>query len=183
LPEKEEGLYLNREEKEIFVADMKNRLQKSRATFLVDYQGLDVEAMNLLRKELKKSDTEFQVVKNRLLRLASQDTHNASLEEYFVGPCALAINYEDAVAPAKAMIDQGKVSKNLTIKAGQIAGKAMDLEGIKRLAALPSRDVLLAQVLSAMQAVPTSLVRALSGVVVNLLNVLKAIESQKTEEG
>jgi large subunit ribosomal protein L10 len=183
LPEKEGGLSLNRREKEILVADMKNRLQKSLATFIVDYQGLDVEAMNSLRKELKKSDTEFQVVKNRLLKLASQDTHNASVEEYFEGPCALAINYEDAVTPAKVLIDQSKVSKNLTIKAGQIAGKAMDLEGIKKLAELPSRDVLLAQVLSAMQAVPTSLVRALSGVIVNMLNVLKAIESQKTEKG
>ena len=63
---------MNKEEKEIFVAGMKDRLQRAQATFLVDYQGLNVEAMNRVRRELKKTDTEFQVVKNRLLRLASQ---------------------------------------------------------------------------------------------------------------
>ena len=174
---------MNKQEKEIFIADMKIRLQRARATFLVDYQGLDVEAMNRLRRGLKNSDIEFQVVKNRLLRLASQDTDTALIQEHFVGPCALAITYEDAVTPAKILVDQNKEMKQLKIKVGQIAGKVIDLEQIKRLAELPGRDVLLAQVLSAMQAVPTSLVRALNGVVVNLLNVLKAIEGEKSKKG
>ena len=68
------------------------------------------------------------------------------------------------------------------IKAGQIAGKVVDPEGVKRLAELPGREVLLSQVLAVMQAVPTSFVRVLNGVVVNLLNVVKAIEKQKDEE-
>jgi large subunit ribosomal protein L10 len=162
---------------------MNSRLQKAQATFLVDYQGLDVEALNSLRQELRKSNTEFQVVKNRLLKLASQDTETGSLREQFVGPCALAITYDDVVAPAKALVDQGTKHKKLDIKVGQIGGKPIDAEGIKRLADLPSRDVLLAQVLSAMQAVPASFVRALNGIVLNLLNVIKAIESQKSETG
>jgi large subunit ribosomal protein L10 len=174
---------LEKKTKERFVADMKSRLGKAKATFLVDYQGLNVDAMNNLRKELRKSDAEFQVVKNRLLKLASQDTETASLTEHFVGPCALAITYEDAVKPAKILVDQSKISKHLKIKAGQIGGKVIDFEAVKRLAELPSREVLLAQVFSAMQAVPTSLVRALNGVMVNLLNVLKAIENQKGEAG
>ena len=115
--------------------------------------------------------------------MASQDTETVSIKEHFVGPCALAITYTDAVAPAKVLVDQSKESKHLTIKAGQIAGKAINLEGIKRLAELPGRDMLLGQVLSAMHAVPTSLVRVLNGITINLLNVLKAIESQKDEEG
>ena len=172
---------MNRKEKEIFVADMNSRLQKAQATFLVDYQGLNVEAMNALRTELRQSQTEFQVVKNRLLILASQNTHTASLKERFVGPCALAIAYEDIVAPAKALVDQSKKNNKLEIKAGQIDGKVMDAEGIKKLADLPSRDVLLAQVLSTMQAVPASFVRALNGIILNLLYVLKAVESQKSE--
>jgi large subunit ribosomal protein L10 len=174
---------LNKKEKEMFIADMNSRLQKAQATFLVDYQGLNVEALNALRQELRKSQTEFQVVKNRLLKLASQDTETASLSEQFVGPCALAITYEDVVAPAKALVDQSKKNEKLDIKVGQIGGKPMDLEGIKRLADLPSRDVLLSQVLSAMQAVPASFVRALNGIILNLLNVLKAIERQKGETG
>ena len=174
---------MKREEKEIFVADMKSRLEKAQATFLVDYQGLDVDSMSKLRRELKKIDTELQVVKNRLLKLASQDTDTVSIKEHFVGPCALAITYTDAVAPAKVLVDQSKESEHLTIKAGQIAGKVIHLEDIKRLAELPGRDMLLGQVLSAMHAVPTSLVRVLNGIPVNFLNVLKAIENRKNEEG
>lgn len=167
--------------KEKFVANMKGRLERARATFLVDYQGLNVEAMNNLRRELKKVDVEFRVVKNRLLKLASRETENEALSEHVVGPCGLAISYEDAVAPAKVLVTQSKDSKHLKIKVGQIGGKVIDFEGIKRLAELPSREVLLAQALSAMQAVPASFVRVLSGVMVNFLYALKAIENQKAE--
>lgn len=170
---------MNRDEKEVFVADMKSRLEKAQATFLVDYKGLNVEALNQLRRELKKIGTEFQVVKNRLLKLACQGTDSESILESFKGPCALAISYDDIVAPAKVLIDLSKDYEKLEIKMGQTSGKPMDASAIKKLAQLPSREQLLAQVLSAMQAVPTSLVRVLNGVVVNLLNVLKAIEASK----
>ena len=172
---------MNREEKQLLVKTMNERLQKAKATFLVDYKGLDVEAMNGLRMKLRGVDTEFQVVKNRLLKLACQETETGTLSEHFVGPCALAISYEDAVAPAKVLVEQSKASKHLTVKAGQISGKAIESDGIKRLANLPSREVLLGQALSAMQAVPGSLARLLNNIVVGLLNVLKAIEDQKGE--
>ena len=173
---------MNKNEKEIFVADMKSRLQKAQAIFVVDYQGLNVEAMNTLRGELRKKGTEFQVVKNRLLKLASKDTETESIEEQFAGPCALAITYDDVVAPAKVLIELSKDNENLKLKIGQMSGKPIDLDVIKRLAELPGRDQLIAQVLSAMQAVPTSLVRVLNGVIINLLNVLKAIGTTKDNE-
>ena len=77
---------MNRDEKEMLVADMKSRLKRAKAIFVVDYQGLDVEAMNRLRGELRKIGTEFQVVKNRLIKLASQDTETESILEQFAGP-------------------------------------------------------------------------------------------------
>ena len=107
---------MDRKEKEIFVADMNDRLQRAKATFLVDYQGLHVEAMNKLRKELKGIGTDFQVVKNRLMKLACQDTETESLKEHFEGPCGLAITYEDIVAPAKVLVDFSKDNKKLDIK-------------------------------------------------------------------
>ena len=172
---------MNKEQKEAFVSDMKGRLEKAEATFLVDYKGLDVEAINSIRRELDKSQTELRVVKNRLLRLASKDTDTGLLEKYFVGPCAVVINYEDAIAPAKTLVEQSKEHPHLEVKIAQMAGKVIDGEGIKRLAQLPSREVLLAQALSVMQAVPTSLVRVLNGTLVKFLNVLKAIEDKKGE--
>ncbi|MFC1820027.1 50S ribosomal protein L10, partial [Thermodesulfobacteriota bacterium] len=100
-----------------------------------------------------------------------------------VGPCALTITYDDdIIAPAKALVDLSKEMKDLKLKTGQISGKPMDVDAIKRLAQLPGRDQLLAQALSVMQAVPTSFVRVLNGVMINLLNVLKAIESCKGDE-
>lgn len=173
---------MNRKEKEDLVAHMKDQLERAKATFLVDYTGLDVKAMNRVRWELKKNGTEFYVVKNRLLGLASQDTETASIKEHFTGPSALAITYDDIATPAKVLVDLSKDYDKLDIKAGQISGRPMDGEAIKRLAELPGRDELLSQVLSAMQAVPSSLVRVLNGVLVNLLNVLKAIETKRGNE-
>jgi large subunit ribosomal protein L10 len=173
---------LKRKDKEIFISDMTDRLTRARATFLVDYQGLDVEAMNALRAELKKNQAELFVVKNRLVKRACKDTDTASIMEEFRGPCALTIAYDEIIAPAKVLVAREKKLDHLTIKAGQIAGKSIDFKEIKRLAALPGREVLLAQALSAMQAVPASVVRVLNAVMVNFLNVLKAIENQQKDQ-
>jgi large subunit ribosomal protein L10 len=174
---------LKRKDKEIFISDMTDRLQRARATFLVDYQGLDVEAMNALRAELKKNQAELRVVKNRLLKRACKGTDTASMVDQFSGPCALTLAYDEVISPAKVLVEREKKLDHLTIKAGQISGKFIDFKEIKRLAELPSREVLLAQALSAMQAVPASMVRVLNAVMVNFLNVLKAIENQKKDLG
>jgi large subunit ribosomal protein L10 len=174
---------LNKKEKEEMVRQMADKLKTAQGAFLVSYQGLNVDTMTALRKELRKHRVDFQVVKNRLLKRASQDTGTSVIQEHFVGPCALAITYDDVVTPAKVLIEQEKKSEYLKIKIGQIAGKVVELEGIKRLAELPGREVLLAQVLSAMQAVPVSLVRTLNGILTKLVFALKAIENKKQEQG
>ena len=173
---------MNRKDKEIFISDMTDLLKRAQATFLVDYQGLDVEAMNDLRAELKKNQAELRVVKNRLLKRACKGTDTASIVEQFSGPCALTLAYDEVIAPAKVLVEREKKLDHLSIKAGQIAGKVIDFKEIKRLAELPGREVLLAQALSAMQAVPASLVRVLNAVLVNFLNALKAIENQKKDQ-
>jgi len=172
---------LDKDTKKAFIDLMKERLKKAQATYVVDYQGLDVESMNKIRGELRKIDAEFYVVKNRLLKLASKDTDSESISDQFVGPCAIAVTYDDVVAPAKVLVDLEKDLAKLEIKVGQTSGKIMDVDGIKRLAKLPGRDQLLAMVLSAMQAVPTSFVRVTNGVLGNFMNVLKAIETAKQE--
>jgi len=170
---------MNRQEKDKFVVGLRSRLEKAQGTFLVDYQGLNVEVLSRLRKELKKVDAEFQVVKNRLLNLASQETDTALLKDHLRGPSAIAITYDDVVAVAKIVVNFDKDFEFFKIKAAQISGKVINAAAVERLARLPGRDVLLAQALSAMQAVPASLVRVLSGIIAKLLNVLKAIESEK----
>jgi large subunit ribosomal protein L10 len=172
---------MKKEEKGKLVADLNGRLGKAKGAFIVDYKGLNVEAINTLRGELRKTDTEFEVVKNRLLKLASENTDAAIMQDHMRGPSAIAVTYDDVVAPAKALVAFSKDNDKLEIKCGQIAGKLIDLQGIKKLAELPGRDILLAQTLSAMQAVPASFVRVLNGVIANFMNVLKAIEREKAE--
>ena len=170
---------MDRQEKKELVADLRTRLERAQGTFLVDYQGLDVEAINRLRKELKKVGAEFQVVKNRLLKLASDDTETFLIRDHMQGPSAVAITYEDLAGPAEVLINFAEEFYQLKIKMGQISGKVVDDEAVKRLAELPGKDVLLAKTLAAMQAVPGSFVRVLNGLIVKLLNVLNAIEDQK----
>lgn len=170
---------MNRQEKKDFVEDLQAKLQKAKGTFLVEYQGLTVEETNRLRGALRKYEAEFQVVKNRLLLLSSNDNETACLKDFMKGPSAVAISYGDLVGAAKALSEFAKDSKFLKIKAGQISGRAFGPDGVKKLSDLPSREVLLSQALSAMQAVPGSFVRVLSGVIQKLMYALKAIEQQK----
>ena len=166
-------------EKKRIAEDLQGRFEKSTIVILTDYKGLDVESMNALRRKLREANTEYQVVKNSLLVRASEGNDIALIKDQFKGPSAIALSYDDPVAPAKVLTDFVKENKNFEVKVGVLNGKVINLDGIKALSSLPSREVLLAQVLSAMNAVPTSLVTALSDVPRRLLNVLQAIKEQK----
>lgn len=166
-------------EKKRITDDLQGRLKKSTIVILTDYKGLDVSAMNALRRKLREANAEYQVAKNSLLVRASEGNDVALIKDQFKGPSAIALSYDDPVAPAKVLTDFIKENKKFEIKVGVLNGKVVDFEGIKALSSLPSREVLLAQVLSTMNAVPTSLVTALSDVPRRLLNVLQAINEQK----
>lgn len=170
---------MKREDKKKIAAAIHDSFEKSKVVILTDYKGLDVSAMNDLRRKLRAADVEYKVVKNTLIARAADGTDAELIKEHFKGPSALALSYEDPVAPAKVLVDFAKNNKVFEIKIGVMDGKVIDANAIKALSTLPSREVLLGQVLSAMNAVPTSLVRALNNVTVNLLNVLQAIGDQK----
>ncbi|MBW1898112.1 MAG: 50S ribosomal protein L10 [Deltaproteobacteria bacterium] len=168
-----------RTEKEKIVADLHDNFKKSKVVILTDYKGLDVSAISKLRRKLREVDVEYKVVKNTLITKASEDTDAALIKDYFKGPSALALSYDDPVAPAKALVDFAKENDKLEIQVGVMEGKIIDLNEIKALSSLPSQEVLLGQLLSVMNGVPTALVRALNDVPVKLLNVMQAIRDQK----
>ena len=172
---------MNREQKAERVAELKERLGRSGLTVLTDFTGLAVEDMTTLRAKLKAVGGEYYVSKNTLIRLAIKNTPAEGMAEHLVGPNGLAMAYDDVAALAKTLNEFAKEKKKLEIKAGLLEGAVIDLDQIKRLADLPSREVLLAQLLGAMNAVPTSFVSVLAAVPRNLLGVLKAIEDQKSE--
>ncbi len=166
-------------EKKRIADDLQGRFEKSTIVILTDYKGLDVSAMNALRRKLREANTEYQVAKNSLLVRASEGNDLTLIKDQFKGPSAIALSYDDPVAPAKVLTDFLKENKNFEIKVGVLNGKVIDFDGIKALSSLPSREILLAQVLSTMNAVPTALVTALSDVPKRLLNVLQALKDQK----
>jgi large subunit ribosomal protein L10 len=167
------------EAKQQIAEDLHDKFAKSAIVVLTDYKGLDVAAINDLRRKLRESDIEYQVVKNTLLARAAEDTEVALIKDHFKGPSAVAISYDDPVAPAKVLTQFAKDNGKLEIKVGVLNGKVLDAQAIKALALLPSREVMLAQLLATLNAVPTSFVRVLAEVPRSLLNVLTALKDQK----
>ena len=167
------------EAKQQIAEDLHDKFAKSAIIVLTDYKGLDVAAINDLRRKLRESDIEYQVVKNTLLVRAAEDTEVALIKDHFKGPSAVAISYDDPVAPAKVLTQFAKDNGKLEIKVGVLNGKVLDAQAIKALALLPSREVMLAQLLATLNAVPTSFVRVLAEVPRSLLNVLTALKDQK----
>lgn len=170
------------EAKQQITEDLHDRFARSAIIVLTDYKGLDVTSINELRRKLRDANIEYQVVKNTLLVRAAEDTEIALIKDHFKGPSAVAISYDDPVAPAKILTQFAKENDKLEIKVGVLNGKVLDVQAIKALAMLPSREVMLAHVLSTINAVPTSFVRVLAEVPRSMLNVLTAIKDQKEEK-
>lgn len=172
---------MKRDEKKQIVDELHEKFLKSKIVIATDYKGLDVETVSRLRRKLKEAKIEYRVVKNTLLKRASDDTDVAPLQPYFKGTTAIAISYDDPVAPAKILSDFAKENEKLGIRVGVMNAGIIAKDGIRALSALPSREVLLAQLLSAMNAVPGSFVRLLANIPQGLVNVLSAWKAKKEE--
>lgn len=166
-------------EKQNIVENLHERFARSKMVIVTDYKGLDVTTINDLRRKLRESQIEYQVVKNSLLIRAAEKTEVELIKENFKGPSAVAISFDDPVAPAKVLTQFAKEYEKLEIKAGVMGDKVLDVDNIKTIAKLPSREELLAQLLSAMNGVAAGFVRVLNGVPQNLMNVLAAVKDKK----
>ena len=167
------------EQKQQIADDLRDRFSKSAIIVVTDYKGLDVTAMNDLRRKLRAEEIEYQVVKNTLLIRASEDNDVALIKDHFKGPSAIALSYDDPVAPAKVLSQFAKDNDKLEIKVGVMNGQVLDANAIKALAKLPSREVLLGQLLAALNAVPQTFVRTIAEVPRSFVNVLAAVRDQK----
>jgi len=170
------------EDKKTIVEDLHEKFSRSKVIIVTDYKGLNVTEMNDLRGQLQEADIEYKVVKNTLLIRASEGTDAALVGDSYVGPTAVALSYDDPVSPAKVLTAFAKEHKALELKAGVLMGKVLDLSAIDALSALPSREQLLAQLLSVIIGTPTAFVRALNDVSKRLLNVLQAVKESKAEQ-
>lgn len=164
------------------VAELKEKLGSAKSTVIAEYRGLDVAAMTKLRSKLRQSGSELKVAKNTLTLIAAKEVGLEGLEPYMEGPNAMAFGIEDPVIPAKILSDFAKEHKQLEIKGGIIEGKVIDANGVKALADLPSREVLLAKVLGGMQAPMYGFATVLQGTIRSLVYVLDAVREKKASE-
>ncbi len=136
---------LNRNEKAEVVAEVAAQVARSQTLALAEYRGLTVENLNKLRVDARAKGVYLHVLKNTLARRAVAGTPFEVAQGAMVGPLIYGFS-EDAVAAAKVIADFAKTNDKLVIKAGVYAGKALDVEGVKALASVPSREVLISQV-------------------------------------
>ena len=136
---------LNRNEKAAVVADVSAQVARSQTLALAEYRGLTVEHLNKLRVDARAKGVYLHVLKNTLARRAVTGTPFEVAAESMSGPLIYGFS-EDAVAAAKVIADFAKGNDKLVIKAGAHAGKALDANGVKALAAIPSKEVLLSQI-------------------------------------
>ena len=170
---------MKQSEKEKIVEALHEKFSKARTVLITDFRGLNMPAMDELRSQLREASVEYRVVKNTLMSRAADGTDMALLKEHFFGPCAVALSYEDPVAPARVLMKFSEGNAALEVKVGVVEGQVVDLAGITRLSTLPSQEVLLGQLLSVMNAPVTGLVTVLGGVLRNFMGVLGAIKRQK----
>jgi large subunit ribosomal protein L10 len=141
-----------RPEKVQAVADIKESLEGAEAVFLTEYRGLTVKAVQELRASLRSSGAEYKVVKMTLARRAADDAGIAGLDEYLLGPTALAFAKSDPVATAKALKEFAKTHEVFVMKAGVLSGNILSPEDVSRLAEIEPREVLLAKIAGAAKA-------------------------------
>ena len=168
-------------EKKAAVEELKEKFTDCESMVITDYIGLDVETMTELRAKLRDAGVDYKVVKNTLASIAAEECDIEEVKDYFVGPTAIAFGQEDAVSPAKVLVDFAKEHGDLEIKAGYLNEKIIGQEKIESLADIPSREVLLGQTVAGMQAPISGLVRVLNGNVQGLVQALNQIKEQKEE--
>jgi large subunit ribosomal protein L10 len=161
------------------IDSISGKMKSAKAMVFADYRGLTVEQDTELRSALRKAGVEYRVVKNTLTRFAAKENGLDGLSSYLNGPTSMASSDTDPVAPAKVLNEYAKKFDKLELKVGVVEGRIIDVNGIKSLAELPPREVLIAKVLGGFNAPISGLVNVLNGNIRGLVVALNAIAEQK----
>jgi large subunit ribosomal protein L10 len=164
------------------VRQLATLLRESTAVAVADYRGLSVSDMQVVRRSLRASGVELHVAKNRLLKIAADDAERAELKPLLTGPTALATVVGDEVALAKALQEAFRpYSRVVTIRGGLLGSQAVDADALTRLAALPSREALLAKLAGSMSSPLANLASVLAAPLRDLAGVMAAVAEQKRQ--
>lgn len=167
-------------QKQESVASLAAKLRRSPALYVTDFSGLNVARLTDLRRRLRAAGVEYVVVKNTLALRAFNEAQVLGLDDHLAGPTGLVFAGTDPVAAAKVLADFVKEFEKPSVRVGLVDGKAVSPEQVKRLAALPSKTELLAQLGGAFQAPLAGFVGALNGLLMNMVGALEALKAKRS---
>lgn len=170
---------MKKDEKTEIITDLHDKFSRAKVAVITGYSGIDVEQITELRRKLTAAKVEYRVVKNTLARRAAEGTGLAPLKEHFKGPVAIALGYDDVVAPAKVLHEFSKSQEKLELRVGVLDGRLMQRADIRSLATMPSLDALRAKIVGLLQAPASRIVGVLAAPGGQIARVLKA----KSEKG
>jgi len=172
---------ITKEKKEEILSELKEKFEGSTVSIFADFRSLNVSEATKLRRKLREAGCELKVAKNTLTGLITKRLGVEGVEQYLEGPVAIAFG-KDPVAPAKILVDFIRETKKMDIKAGILEGKVIDAKGIKNLADLPPREVLLAKILGSMQTPLYGFAGVLQGTIRSFVYTLEAVRQQRAGE-
>lgn len=171
---------LNREDKATVIAEISEVVSNSSAMVIAEYRGLTVQAVTKLRAEARKNGVTVRVVKNTLVRRAVEGTGFAGLADQFTGPLVYGFS-ADPVAVAKVLVNFAKDNEKLVIRGGAMADYVMDVEAVKQLASMPSREELLAKLMATMNEPIAKFVRTLNELPARFVRTVAAVRDAKEQ--
>ena len=168
------------EQKKAIVSSISEKMKSSCAGVLVNYQGINVEDDTKLRKELREAGIEYMIAKNTLLKRAAEDAQIEGLDPYLEGATAIALSNSDYVAASKILCKFAESHDFFKIKSGFIDSKVIESKEVSNLAKLPSREVLVAQVLGGLNVPISGFATVLNGTLKGLVVALNAIAEKQS---
>ena len=169
---------LNRNEKAAVIEEVSAQVANAQSIVVAEYRGIDVASVTVLRKTARESGVYLRVLKNTLVSRAIAGTEFEGISDQLTGPLIYAIS-EDPGAAAKVLSNFAKTNEKIVIKAGALPGTVLDVNGVKALATMPSREELLSKLLGTMQAPIATFVRTLNEVPTKFVRGLAAVRDQK----
>jgi large subunit ribosomal protein L10 len=170
----EGGVQMLKSEKEDLIKELNDKFTRAKGVIVAEFNKLDVDTVNRLRKKLRDGKVEWKVLKNTLARRAAKGTSVEKVADDFVGPVAAAISYDDVIAPAKILSEFVKDLETVKIRSGVIQGQKIDKAGVQALAKLPGLNELRATILSMINQPATKLARTIKEPGASLARVIKA---------
>ncbi len=168
-------------QKEAVLKDTTQRIADVRGIYLADFTGMTVESLSLLRKRCREQGVQFRVIKNTLLKRAFNERGIMELDVHLVGPTGLVFSKDNEMAPAKILSDFAKEFEKPRVKAAVVDGRLYDKTAIAQLALLPSREVLMSQLLGTFIAPMTTFLGAVNAMLATPANMADALAREKSK--